>query len=109
LLGKRADMRISDRVMGHALRVKNSARPASTGTFIAQIRDLEQVREMLTSTTVSALADLPFFLLFLTLFWFIGGSLVLIPIGALVLMLLPGLLAQRRMRAYAQQSMRESS
>src|SRR5690606_10997210 len=56
-----------------------------------------------------ALADLPFFLLFLTLFWFIGGSLVLIPIGALVLMLLPGLLAQRRMRAYAQQSMRESS
>ena len=109
LLGKRADLRISDRVMGHALRVKNRVRPSSTGTFIAQIRDLEQVREMLTSTTVSALADLPFFLLFLALFWLIGGNLVLIPIGAAVLMLLPGLLAQGKMHAYAQQSMRESS
>lgn len=109
LLGKRADLRMSDRVMGHALRVKNRARPASTGTFIAQIRDLEQVREMLTSTTVTALADLPFFLLFLVLFWFIGGILVLIPIAALVLMVLPGFLAQRKLRAYAQESMREAS
>lgn len=109
LLGKRADMRISDRVIGHALRVRTRARPASTGSFIAQIRDLEHVREMLTSTTVSALADLPFFLLFLVLFWFIGGVLVLIPLGALAVMLVPGLLAQRRMRAYASETMREAS
>ncbi|MFC3215613.1 ABC transporter transmembrane domain-containing protein [Novosphingobium panipatense] len=73
-LGKRADLRISDRVFGHALRVRNSDRPLSTGTFIAQLRDLEQVRELLTSTTIAAIADLPFFLLFLVLFWFIGGG-----------------------------------
>ncbi len=109
LLGKRADLRISDRVMGHALRVRNRARPASTGSFIAQIRDLEQVREMLTSTTVAALADLPFFFLFLFLFWHIAGPLVIIPAAALILMLLPGLLAQRRLRALAQEAMRESS
>ncbi len=109
LLGKRADLRMSDRVMGHALRVRNRARPASTGTFIAQIRDLEQVREMLTSTTVTALADIPFFALFLVIFWFIGGTLVLIPLAALILMLLPGLLAQRKLRAYAQEAMREAS
>lgn len=109
VLGKRADLRMSDEVMGHALRVRNRARPASTGTFIAQIRDLEQVREMLTSTTVSALADIPFFLLFLVIFWYIGGILVLIPMGALVLMLLPGVLAQRKLRGYAQEAMREAS
>lgn len=109
VLGKRADLRMSDEVMGHALRVRNRARPASTGTFIAQIRDLEQVREMLTSTTVSALADIPFFLLFLVIFWFIGGILVLIPMAALVLMLLPGILAQRKLRAHAQEAMREAS
>jgi len=30
VLGKRADLRISDRVFGHALRVRNRARPTST-------------------------------------------------------------------------------
>lgn len=108
-LGKRSDMRISDRVFGHALRVKNNSRPQSTGTFIAQIRDLEQVRELLTSTTVSALADIPFFVIFLGIYWYMGGILVLIPLGALLLLLIPGLLMQPKLRKYASESMREAS
>ena len=108
-LGKRSDIRVSDRVFGHALRVQNSSRPTSTGTFISQIRDLEQVRELLTSTTVSALADIPFFLLFLVIYWFMGGVLVLIPLGALFFLLIPGLLAQPKLRKYASASMREAS
>lgn len=64
ILGKRADMRVSDRVFGHALRLRYSAIPRSTGSFIAQVRELEQLREMVTSTTVSAIVDLPFFILF---------------------------------------------
>lgn len=109
ILGKRADMRMSDQVFGHALRVRNRDRPTSTGAFIAQLRDLEQVRELLTSTTVAAMADIPFFLLFLTLLWFIAGPLALVPLSALFLLIVPGLLAQRRLRAYANESMRESS
>ncbi len=101
ILGKRADMRMSDQVFGHALRVRNRDRPTSTGAFIAQLRDLEQVRELLTSTTVAAMADIPFFLLFLTLLWFIAGPLALVPLSALFLLIVPGLLAQRRLRAYA--------
>ncbi|WP_420144568.1 type I secretion system permease/ATPase [Sphingobium sp.] len=109
VLGKRADLRMSDKVFGHALRVRNRARPTSTGTFIAQLRDLDQVRELLTSTTVAAMADLPFFLIFLVILWFIGGPLVLVPMAAVVLMIVPGILAQRKLRAYATASMRESS
>lgn len=60
MLGKRTDLQMSDVVFGHALRVRNRARPTSTGSFIAQLRDIEQVRELLTSTTVAAIADLPF-------------------------------------------------
>lgn len=75
VLGKRADLKVSDVVFGHALRVRNEARSKSTGSFIAQIREVEQVRELLTSTTVSAVADLPFFLLFLFVLWLVGGSL----------------------------------
>lgn len=33
LLGKRADMRISDRVFSHALRLRNSAVPARRGAL----------------------------------------------------------------------------
>ncbi|MDX6806914.1 type I secretion system permease/ATPase [Terrihabitans rhizophilus] len=109
VVGKRADREISDRVFGHALRVRNASRPPSTGTFIAQLRDLDQVRELLTSTTVSAFADLPFFLLFLVIFFYIGGVLVLVPVVALLLILVPGLLLQRRLKAYASEAMREAS
>lgn len=109
MLGKRADLRISDRVFGHALRVKNSARPRATGTFVAQIRELEPVREMLTSTTAAAVADLPFFVLFCLIFWMIAGALVWVPLAAFVLLLAPSLLAQKRLRNLAQASMRESA
>ena len=57
IIGKRADLRISDRVFGHALRIKNSERSKSTGTFISQIRELEGVRDLVTSTTMGAIAS----------------------------------------------------
>ncbi|KID12367.1 ATP-binding protein, partial [Rhodobacteraceae bacterium PD-2] len=107
--GKAADLRISDRVFGHALRGRNSARPRSTGTFISQVRELEHVRDMMTSTTVSAVADVPFFLLFCALFYAIVGGLVWIPLAAVVLMVAPGLLAQKRLRRLAEANTRESA
>lgn len=109
VLGKRADLALSDDVFGHALHVRNVARPTSTGTFIAQLRDIDQVRDMLTSTTVAAIADLPFFLLFLIVLAFIGGWLALVPLAALVVLVAPSLAAQRRLRRYATESMRETS
>lgn len=109
LMGKRADLRISDLVFGHALRLRNSVRPKSTGSFISQLRELEQIRDLITSSTATALADLPFFLLFLLVFWLIGGALVAVPVVALLFMLLPGLLAQRKLARLANASMRESA
>src|SRR5690606_36246660 len=96
-------------VFGHALRVRNIARPRSTGTFISQVRELEHVREMMTSTTVAAIADVPFFLLFCGLFPYIAGSLVWIPVAAMVLLVVRGLLAQKRLRRLAEANTRESS
>lgn len=108
-LGKQADIRLSDAVFGHALRVRNRALPASTGSFISQLRELEHIREMLTSTTVGALVDIPFFLVFLVVFAYLGGNLVWVPIGALILLVIPGLLVQGKLRACAQEAMRESA
>ncbi|KGT48664.1 type I secretion system permease/ATPase [Acinetobacter sp. HR7] len=109
IIGKRADLRISDRVFGHALRIKNKERSKSTGSFISQIRELEGVRELVTSTTVTAIADLPFFFLFLGIFWLIGGKLFWVMLLVVPLMILPGILAQKKLAQLAQMGMRESS
>lgn len=106
---READLRISDKVFGHALRVRNTARPRATGTFISQIRELEHVREIMASTTITALADLPFFFMFCVLFFYMAGGLVWIPLAAMVLLIVPGLLAQKRLRQLAEASSRESS
>ncbi|MBU2982002.1 type I secretion system permease/ATPase [Lentibacter algarum] len=108
-LGKRSDIRLSDQVFGHAMRVKSSARPKSTGSFVSQLRDLESLREMLTSTTITVLADLPFFFMFLFFFWYIGGPLVLVPIVAAIAMILPGILFQKKLNRYVNEGMREAS
>ncbi|TVT85867.1 type I secretion system permease/ATPase [Acinetobacter colistiniresistens] len=109
IIGKRADLRISDRVFGHALRIKNSERSKSTGTFISQIRELEGVRDLVTSTTMGALADLPFFFLFLVIFAIIGGDLFWVMLLVVPLMILPAILAQKKLGELAQEGMRESS
>jgi len=109
LLGKKADLQLSDVVFGHALRVQSQHRPRSTGSFVAQLRDLEQVRELMTSTTVTALVDVPFFLLFLVVYWFLGGVLVLVPLAGFFLLLVPGLLVQAKLQEYSAETMREAS
>ncbi|ENW51036.1 type I secretion system permease/ATPase [Acinetobacter baumannii] len=109
ILGKRADLTISDLVFGHALRIKNKERSKSTGTFISQIRELEGVRELVTSTTISAIADLPFFFLFLIIFWLIGGNLFWVMVIVVPLMIIPGVLIQKPLAKLASEGMRESA
>ena len=109
LIGKRADLKISDQVFGHALRIRNNERSKSTGSFISQIRELEGVRELVTSTTIGAIADLPFFFLFLAVFWLIGGNLFWVMLIVVPLMIVPGIFAQKKLAELAQEGMRESS
>lgn len=109
LLGKRADLAISSLMFARALDIRNDARPKSKGSFIAQLRDVEQVRELLTSTTVTAFMDLPFVILFLAFFAMLAGPLVFILLGVLVAIVVPGILLQLPMSRLAREGMRESA
>lgn len=109
LIGKRADLKVSDLVFGHALRIRTAARSKSTGSFIAQVREVEQVRELMTSTTIGAVADVPFFLLFLVVMWLVAGPLALVALAAIPLLVVPGLLIQRPLARMANEGMRESA
>ncbi len=109
LMGKRIDLKLSAMLFARAMNIRNEARPRSTGSFIAQLREIDQVRELLTSTTLNAAADLPFVLLFLLLMASIGGWLVLIPLVAIPLIVIPGLLVQIPMARLAQEGLREGA
>lgn len=52
---------------------------------------------------------MPFFLLFCLLFFYLAGPLVLIPALAMLLLVVPGLLAQKRLRRLAEENTRESA
>lgn len=109
LMGKKIDLKISGMLFARALAIKNEARPKSTGSFISQLREIDQVRELLTSTTVGAAADMPFVLLFLVIMALVGGPLVFIPMLAIPLIVIPGIMLQWPMAKLAKEGMRESA
>jgi len=92
--GKQADLRLSSMFFSRTLNIRNDARPRSPGTLISQLRDLDQIRELLTSSTLGVLIDLPFVIAFLLIIGYLGGILVWVPIVAIPLIILPGILAQ---------------
>ena len=109
IMGKHIDLNLSSMFFARAMSIKNDARPKSTGSFISQLRELDQVRELLTSTTVGAAMDMPFVLLFIVIIAMVGGPLVVIPLIAIPLIVIPGLLVQWPMAKLAKEGMRESA
>ncbi|WP_336796973.1 type I secretion system permease/ATPase [Erwinia aphidicola] len=109
LMGKRIDLKVSSMLFARAMNIRNEARPKSTGSFISQLREIDQVRELLTSTTVGAAADMPFVILFLFIMAFIGGPLVIVPLLAIPLIVIPGLLIQIPMAKLAKEGLREGA
>ena len=107
--GKRADLRLSALFFARALDIKSDARPKSPGTLISQLRDLDQLRELLTSTTMGVLIDLPFVVAFLFIIWVIGGPLVWVPIVAIPILILPGALMQMPLSNLAGKGLEESA
>ena len=60
--------------------VRLDARPPSIGTMAANLRGLENVRAMLSSSTLFLFADLPFALLFIFMIYVLGGDIALVPL-----------------------------
>lgn len=109
VIGKKIDLKISDRVFGRTLRLRNDVRSQSTGSFVSQLRELDHLREVVASTTINAMADVPFVFLFLIILFFIGGPLAFVALAVLPLLIIPGIIAQRPLSKLAKEGMRESA
>ncbi|WP_056036325.1 ATP-binding cassette domain-containing protein [Loktanella sp. 3ANDIMAR09] len=108
-VGKTVDHRISAGVFSHMLNLKADSRPASLGAMAAQIREINQIREAISSSMLSAAIDLPFLLIYVAIIYLIGGALVfpiLIVIPVIVIM---GIIAQVPLARLAKQGLSEAS
>ncbi|PJI47426.1 MAG: type I secretion system permease/ATPase [Pseudomonas sp.] len=85
--GKKADLILGAKLFRQLMEVRLEHKPASAGSFANQFREFESVRDFITSASLATLADLPFCLLFVFVLFVIGGSLALVPLGAMIVLL----------------------
>ncbi|MBC9906316.1 MULTISPECIES: type I secretion system permease/ATPase [Achromobacter] len=106
---KRVDVRLSAQIMERVLDLRMEGRPVSVGSFAANLRSFESIRDFIASATITTLVDLPFILLFLLALAWISPWMVLPPLVAIVLILLVSLAAQARMESLTMASYQASS
>lgn len=105
----RIDVQISSRLMEKVLGMRLEKRPESVGSFAANLRGFEQVRDFIASGTVTALIDLPFALLFMIVLAWISPWLVLPVLIAFIGILTMGWVLQSRLHALSQTTYQASA
>ncbi|HJW12518.1 MAG TPA: type I secretion system permease/ATPase [Albitalea sp.] len=93
----RIDVQISATLMERVLGMRLEHRPESVGSFAANLRGFEQVRDFIASSTVTALIDLPFALLFVGVMAWISPWLALPVVAAFLVILVVGYVLQHRL------------
>ncbi len=109
IAAKKSDLLMSSQLFAKIMGVRMSSIPAAVGSFARQVQDFEAIREFMTSTTLTALVDLPFAILFLVVIGLMGGQLVWIPILAIIVMSFISLAVQPRLRQSIEESERLSA
>ena len=106
--GKNADIILASRLMHHLLSIRLDAKPDSTGSLANNLREFESLRDFFGSTTLLALVDLPFLVIFVVIIGLLGGPIVAIPIVAIPIVVGGGLLLQLPMQRTAEKGFKEN-
>jgi ATP-binding cassette, subfamily C, bacterial LapB len=96
--GKRIDVTLSSKIMERVLGLRMADRPASVGSFAANLRAFEAVRDFVASASITTLVDLPFVLVFLLVIAWISPWLLIPPLVCIVLLLTVSLVVQQKMQ-----------
>lgn len=107
--GKKIDIEVSSKLFAKVIGVPLEKRSPSIGGMAKQLSEFDNVREFLSSATITALVDLPFALLFMLCIWLVAGDLVLFPIIASILIISYTLLNQSKLRKAIEESNKYSS
>ncbi|KAF0166146.1 MAG: ATP-binding cassette subfamily C bacterial LapB [Rhodocyclaceae bacterium] len=109
LASSRIDLKLSAMIMERVLGMRLAARPASVGSFAANLRSFETVRDFIASATVTAVIDLPFAILFLLVILWISWPLVALPILGIVGVVIYSYVIQFKMRELSETTFRASA
>ncbi|MDR7306314.1 type I secretion system permease/ATPase [Rhodoferax saidenbachensis] len=107
--GKRIDVTLSSRIMERVLGLRMADRPASVGSFAANLRAFESVRDFVASASITTLVDLPFVLVFFVVIIWISPWLVLPPLVCIGMLLVASLVVQQKMQELVDVTQRASS
>lgn len=103
--GKRADARMSRLIFDKILNMRLDTRRQKSGAMASIVREFDTLREFFTSATLVAVIDLPFIFLFIWVISLISGPLALVPLIAVPLVILSGLVIQPFLARIAENSM----
>lgn len=106
LAGKRVDVELSSRIMERVLGMRLENRPASVGSFAANMRSFETVRDFITSATMIAVIDLPFALLFIAAIAWVDPAMVIPVLIGMLLVVGSSALAQGKLHDLAETTFR---
>jgi ATP-binding cassette subfamily C protein LapB len=109
LASSRIDLKLSALIMEKVLGMRLAHRPDSVGSFAANLRSFETVRDFIASATVTALIDLPFSILFLFVMLWISWPLVVFPIVGIVAMVIYSYVVQHKMRELSETTFRAAA
>ncbi len=85
--GQKSDIVLSALIFEKVMALRMEVRPESVGAFSDNVKAFEVVRNFFSSATLAVFIDVPFFLLFLLVIYLFAGSMVYIPIVAMVLII----------------------
>jgi len=106
---KRVDVQLSALIMDRVLGLRMEGRPASVGSFAANLRSFEAIRDFIASASITTLVDLPFVLLFLAVLGWISPWMMIPPVVAILIILIVSLAAQARMESLTMASFQASA
>ncbi len=109
LASKRIDLKLSSFIMSRVLGLRLEERPASAGSFAANLRSFETIRDFITSATVTALIDLPFAALFLVVIGWIAWPMVIPVVIAMLVVTAYAATVGSRMHVLAETGYRANS
>jgi ATP-binding cassette subfamily C protein LapB len=107
LAGKKADLALGSLLFKQTLAIKLESRPESAGSFAHYLAQIEVVREFSASATLSALTDLPFIILFVSMTGFVAGPLVWVLILSIPIVLGMSWGIQSLLRRYMRANMKQ--
>jgi ATP-binding cassette, subfamily C, bacterial LapB len=103
------DLELSEWFFERALGIHLSFRPKSVGTLSSQIKGLELVRGVLSSSSLFLLADIPFAFVFIYVIYLIGGQVAVVPLVFFLLSFLSGIMFIWQIKKYTKLNQGQSN